>query len=103
VRPIFYRTGRINPIPEHYREIAQVVRTGFHFFGIVPSTSIRKGDHLAIENGDSFTEIKIGSIQVHHVEFDIASQGDECGIKALGAVVKVKKGAKVYAVSPHEA
>lgn len=80
VLPIFYRDGRINPIPEHYEEIGVLAHVWTKAIGIVPSRALPKGSSLSVPAGDLFHELPVSEIKCDGISSEIAPQGGECGI-----------------------
>lgn len=99
IQPIFYRTGRIEPIPEHYKEIGKIAKLWKHAFGIIPTIPISVGDHLAIEIDDTFLEFSVESLQVDDETVQTAAAGSKCGVKFHSSSKKVREGARVFLVS----
>lgn len=99
VQPVFYRVGRIEPIPEHYKEIGRIVKMWKHAFGIIPTDPISIGNRLAIEIDDTFLEFNIESLQVDNKTVQTAPAGSNCGVKFHNDSKKVREGAKVFLVN----
>jgi len=100
VKPIFYRSGRIDPIPDHYREIGKIVEIWEPAFGIEPTAAIKIGDILAVETGDTFTEFNIRSLKIKNVAVETAEVGSQCGVGKPDASEKLRKGARVFVMTP---
>lgn len=98
VLPIFYRSGRIEPIPEHYNHVGEVVKVWEHSFGVIPSETIKVGDHIGIDAGDTFEELEVKSIQVDGQSCGMAEAGSKCGILCDGASNQFKEGMRVFAI-----
>lgn len=80
VKPIFYRTGRIEAVPEHYTPVGKIEKIWSAAFRLNPSMDIEKDSRLAIESGDEFIEIRVNSIQVDQKEVEVAPEGLNSGI-----------------------
>lgn len=98
IQPVFYRTGRIEPIPEHYTEVGSIVGLWKEALGIVPSVRIEKGCRMAIEAGDLFQEVDAGSLMVDGKEVAAADIGSNCGIACKDASKRFRKGMRVFLV-----
>lgn len=98
VRPVFYRIGRIEPIPEHYKEVAKIVKVWKHAFGIIPMVSISVGDRLAIEIDDNFLEFNIESLQVDDETVQMVPAGSKCGVEFHNDSKKIREGVRVFLV-----
>jgi len=98
VLPIFYRPGRIEPVPEHYHEIGKIVKVWQSALGIVPSAQIRVGARFAIQVGDTFEEIVSESLQVESQQVEAASPGSNCGIACEDASGRFREGMRVFLV-----
>ncbi|QDT05236.1 hypothetical protein K227x_36350 [Rubripirellula lacrimiformis] len=98
VLPIFYRDGRINPIPEHYEEIGVLAHVWKKAFGIVPSRAFPKGSRLAVLVGDLFHELPVSEIKCDGVSLEIAPQGGNCGI-ACNDTSQFREKMRVFVVS----
>jgi hypothetical protein len=99
VKPIFYRIGRIDPIPEHYEEIGEVAEVWKYAFGIIPRTFLSIGNRLAVEIDDVFIEFSIESLQIHGEPVQTAPAESECGIGFYDATKKIRKGMRVFLVN----
>lgn len=98
VTPIFYRSGRIEPIPEHYREIGEIVRVWEHAFGIIPTQAVDVGRRLAIEVGDLFIETEVKSLQVDGAIVKSAPVGSNCGVRREDSETRLREGMRVFLV-----
>jgi hypothetical protein len=98
VMPILYRVGRIEPIPEHYAFLGEIVDTWKVAFGIVPKARLVGGSTIAIENGDCFEEIVAASLQVDDQRVNEACVGSKCGVGCEGADKRFRKGQRVFVV-----
>lgn len=99
VKPIFYRIGRIEPIPEHYSEIGKIVKTWEKAIGIIPTRPIAVEDRLAIETGDTFEEIIVTSLKVDDLYVSKADANSSCGIGSENASKRFREGARVFRVN----
>ncbi len=98
VQPVFYRIGRIEPIPEHYEIVGQIVKVWKHAFGIIPNSAISVGNRLAVEVGDTFIELNIETMQVENESVEKASAGSSCGIAFNNESKVLKEGARVFLI-----
>jgi len=98
VKPIFYRTGRIDPVPEHYISVGAIERVWQEAFAIVPSQPIKVGSRLAIEVEDCFEEIPVKSIHIDNKPVEEAPPGSRCGIGYAEASKKLRKGMRAFVI-----
>jgi hypothetical protein len=98
LRPVLYRVGRIDPIPEHYQEIGRIVKVWENAFGIIPNVSISVGDLLAVEVGDTFIEFNVDSLKVEDQTMQTAQAGSNCGIRFSDDHREIKEQARVFRV-----
>lgn len=78
--PIFYRDGRIRPLPEHYEEIGVLAHVWKDAIGIIPSRAFPKGSRLAVEVDGLFHELEVSEIRCNDKSSEIAPKGGNCGI-----------------------
>ncbi len=98
VKPIFHRTGHIDPVPAHYTGVGKVVRVWQMAFGIIPNQTITTSSRIAIEVGDLFEEIKVQSLQVADKDVEEAPPRSNCGIGYDEASARLRKGMRVFLV-----
>lgn len=99
IRPLFYQSGRIEPVPSHY-ELIGVIE---HFWerpgalGVrVEAAEIKHGDHIAFELPSEFEEQVVDSLQVEDEPVTKAQVGALAGIKTQLAKKQAKKGVRVF-------
>jgi hypothetical protein len=102
VKPVFYRSGRIEPIPEHYVEIGRIAHAWKSAFGILPNRPIRAGSRLSVEVGDSFEEIFAASLQVDDKPVAEAPAESNCGVACEDAAKRFRKGMRVFLIRTRE-
>lgn len=95
---IFYRNGRIDPVPSHYVHIGEVVKEFKGAFGIVPSREIKKGETLVLRNKHQFEEFVVQSLVVNDAKVEVASAGSNAGVGCTLTNLKAKIGTPVYAI-----
>ncbi|MBE3065030.1 MAG: hypothetical protein IMZ69_08440 [Spirochaetes bacterium] len=98
VLPIFYRSGRIEPVPEHYQKIGEIVRVWQPAIELVPTAAIHVGARLAIEVGDTFREIEISSLQVEKKPVTVAPPEGKCSVGYEDASQTFRAGMRVFLV-----
>jgi hypothetical protein len=101
VRPLFYRAGRIEPIPTHYLILGVVE----HFWpkagavGVrVQKVELRLGDRLAFELPVEFVEQDVESLQVDNEPVNHVEIGQLAGVKTHFTKDQIKKGVRVFLV-----
>jgi len=99
VIPIFYRTGRIEPVPEHYHLIGTVEHVWKEAFGVIPAAKVSVGSKLAVETGDLFEEVVVGSLQIDRQQADAADVGSNCGVAYPGAAEIFRERMRVFLVA----
>lgn len=99
IRPVFYRTGRIDVVPEHYQYIGTVAKEMTGKFGVVIERNvIHVGDSVAVEGPIFFEEEVVESIQVDGNARLEAKQGDRAGFLWTNARFTPKSGMRVFAI-----
>jgi len=102
VRDLFYRSGRIRPLPDHYVPLGTVEK----FRDKIGVVSVRLGegalglhDRIAFELPWGFEEHVVESLQIEGVPVDSAPEGSLGGIKTPLTKEKAKPGTRVYKVA----
>lgn len=96
IKPIFYRSGRIAPVPDHYLLVGRVERTWSDAFGFVASVPIKAGCTLAVETKDTFEEIAADSLEVDGQRVGTAEAGSQCGVAFENASKQFRVGMQVF-------
>jgi hypothetical protein len=100
VIPLFYRSGRIEVVPQHYQFIGTIAKVWTGKFGVViEEDELRIGDRLAIEFPIEFEEIEIGEMQVSDQKVTKAKQGDPVGLLWPSGRAKLREKMRVFRVS----
>lgn len=99
VRPLFYQSGRIEPVPNHY----QLVGVIEHFWerpgavGVrVEADEIEQGDRVAFDLPGQFEEQVVESLQVENAPVAKAQAGALAGIKTRLTKKQAKTGVRVF-------
>jgi hypothetical protein len=98
IKPIFYRVGRIDPIPVHYQFIGTIKKSWEKAFGIIPNQSITVGNSIAIKIVDSYEEYIVKSLQVNDATVQVAEIGAEVGVVCDNLFKRFKHDSKVFLV-----
>jgi hypothetical protein len=99
VKPLFYNTGRILPIPTHYEYVGRVKQVWKPAFSVhLEASELRVGERLAIEFPVDFEEQEIASLQLNDASVALASAGSEVGIARGEHLPPVKTGYPVYRI-----
>lgn len=99
VKPIFYRKGRINIIPNHYKLIGRVRHVWKAAFSIIiDDDELRVNDIIAFELTSEFEEREVASLQIEDNSVASAGAGNEVGVKLKTPQPALKKGMPVYLV-----
>ncbi len=99
IKPLFYQSGRIDPVPTHYEFIGVVD----HFWEkagavgvIIKTAELRQGDRIAFELPVEFEEQDVDSLQVDKQPVAQATIGMLAGIKTHLTKEQAKKGIRVF-------
>lgn len=97
VKPVFYTTGRIQPIPTHYEYVGKVKQVWKAAFSVlIEAGEVKVGDRVAIEFPVDFEEQTMLSLRLNNADVTAAGPGDEVGIARAEHFSKVKCGFPVY-------
>jgi hypothetical protein len=100
VMPIFYKTGRINPVPSHYQFVGRIKQIWKTAFSIdMELGEIRLGDRLSVEFPVDFEEQTVTSMRLNDDDVKVAKAKCEVGIRREEASSKVKAGMAVYRIN----
>jgi len=101
VRPLFYRSGRIEPVPLHYEYVGLVE----HFYPrpgaltvCVDGTGLRVGDRIAYEMPVDFIEQDVDSLQIDQCPVKEVTSSMLAGIKTSLTGDQARKGIRVFKV-----
>ncbi len=99
VKPVFYRTGRIEAVPQHYEYLGKIAKAWTDKFGvIIEQGELRAGDRVAIEFPIEFEEVAVGSIHVKDQKVEEATVGDPAGILWPTGKPKLREGMRVFRI-----
>ena len=97
VQPLFYRTGRIKVVPEHYIFAGVIEHLWKGIVGVrVKQGQIKIGDTLAFEGDIEFEEMSVNSMQVNGKQVEIADAGEGVGVQTILAKPIIKEGMRVF-------
>ena len=100
VRPVFYRTGRIQAVPKHYQFIGVVAKAWTEKFGVVIAEGeLRIGDKVALELPVEFEEVLVESMRVNDKNVTVAVVGDPAGILWPAELPKIREGVRVFRIA----
>jgi len=102
VKPILYRIGLIDPIPEHYKYVGDISEHWKNAFGIVLAARVAVGDRLAIETQDAFVETDVQSLQLDDKDVDCAPAESHCGIGYPRTSSRLTVGSRVFLITKGE-
>jgi hypothetical protein len=100
VKPLFYQSGRILPIPLHY-EVAGTVERYAEKIGVVGvrlASEVRAGDTLAYELPIEFEEETVASLQIDGAPVSVAPAGTLVGTKTRLSKEHARKGTRVFRI-----
>lgn len=99
VRGVFYRRGRIEPIPGHYEPLGSIE----HVFErpqaisiVLEHADLEVGDSVAFELQVEFEEQKVTSLQLEGNKVQRIEQGAAAGIKTGSITPSLKQGGRVF-------
>jgi hypothetical protein len=102
VKPLFYKSGRIIPIPTHYQFIGTIAKAWTNTFGVhISEGELKIGDRVAVEFPIEFEEIYVDSIHVDDSPVERAVIGDPAGIRWPTGNPKLREGMKVFRIIPN--
>jgi hypothetical protein len=101
VKPLFYKRGRIDPVPMHYEYVGTIQ----HFYPEpgaltiqIECTGLRVGDRISYELAIEFIEEDISSLQVDRRPVNEATRSTLAGIKTALTKGQGQKGTRVFRV-----
>jgi len=97
VKPLFYKKGRIEVVPNHYRLLGVVQKAWSAAFGIVTQGELKLGDRVAVEFSIEFEEFQVDSIKIDNQSVEQAVIGDRVGLVWAGRG-KIREGMRVFRV-----
>lgn len=98
---VFYRTGRIQPVPSHYQSIGRVMKRWKSAIGIVPTLQVAVGSRVAFmpKSSMDWIELDVPSILIDDTASSIAEPGSNCGI-SVSPECLIKEGTELFLVVP---
>lgn len=99
VVPLFYKTGRILPIPLHYKYIGKVKQVWKMAFSVeMEEGDLRAGEKIAIEFSVDFEEQEVSSLKLNDSNVDMVHAKCEVGIQREESLPRVKAGMSIYRI-----
>lgn len=101
IKQLFYKHGRIEPIPQHYEYVGVVENfwENHNAVGVrIECGAINIGERIAFEFPVELEEQKIESLQVEKANVSKAVSGDLAGIKTALTKIQAKKGVRVFRI-----
>jgi hypothetical protein len=99
IKPLFYMSKRIEPVPQHYKYLGVVAKV---FTGVLAmhmeDNEINLGDRLAVEGGIYFEEVDVASIMIHNEAVGCAKLGDPAGFTWNSNRLRLRPGMRVFAI-----
>jgi len=99
IKPLFYTSGRILPVPTHYEGLGSVTHSFTNAFTLMLERDVKVGDRLAWEVGNGFIQCTVVSLQLNDKSVDSAQSGAEVGIKTDPLHSKLKEGQEIYRIA----
>jgi hypothetical protein len=94
---IFYRTGRIDPVPSHYLPVGVVEHRWKDAFRLVPAIDLSRGQRLAVQINETFEEVN-AMLQVNGVDVRRVTAGTRCGVAFAECSDRLRVGDRVFVV-----
>jgi len=102
VKPLFYKKGRIDVVPEHYQFIGKIAKAWTDKFGVViEHGELGIGEIIAVEFLIEFEEVRVDSIRVNDQNVKKAKIGDPAGLLWPSGAPKLREGMRVFRISTH--
>lgn len=99
VKPVFYQTGRIEAVPQHYEFLGKIAKAWTDKFGvIIEQGELQLGDRVGVEFSIEFEEVAVESIQVKDQKVEKAKLGDPEGILWPAGNLKLREGMRVFRI-----
>lgn len=101
VKPIFYRKGRIEPVPANYEYAGDIVKIWPErgTFGVVlQAKELKVGDRISFEFPTEFVEHTIVSLHVEGKATQYAIQSNNTGIQLVGGLPLLKEAMRVFRI-----
>ena len=99
VIPVFYQTGRILPIPQHYEYVGKVKQIWREAYSVdLEQGEVQVGDRVAVEFPVDFDEQTVTSLRLNDADVQTATAKCEVGIQRQDFSPKVKAGMSVYRI-----
>lgn len=99
---VFYRVGRIQPVPDHYEYVGSIE----HFWpkpqavGVrVSGGTLRGGDRVAFEFPIEFVEQQVDRIEIDNQQVAEGPAGSLAAFKTLWSQVEMRKGMRVFRIN----
>lgn len=100
ILPLFYDTGRIVPLPRHYKRVGKVKQIWRNAFSIdVQEEGFQVGDRISIVLPVDFEEQNVDSIKLNNESVAVAEIGSEVGVAREPDKQKLTVGALVYRIT----
>jgi hypothetical protein len=97
VKPVLYRRGRIDPVPEHYQFLGRIAKVRTEKFGlVVEAGTLSVRDRVSVEFPIEFEEVKVESMMVKHVAVENCAAGDQVGLLWPADKPKLREGLRVF-------
>lgn len=98
VKPIFYRSGVVCGMPDHYELLGEVCHVWAHAIGVVTECSVTVGDRIAVRVDSSFAEFEVVDLKVNEVKVLRAEKGDQCGVAVKAKEFGIREGMKLFVI-----
>ena len=99
VKPLFYQTGRIFPVPLHYEYLGETRKVWKNAFSVaIARGELQVGDYISVEFSVDYEEQLVSSLRIDNSDVQVATKGTEVGILWRETLPRIKVGAAVYRV-----
>jgi hypothetical protein len=102
IKPIFYKHGRIDPVPEHYEFLGEVEEFWEKVSAVgvrLTAATLNLGDRISFECPVEFKEQKVESLQVENKPVNLAEVGNLAGIHTHFSKKHLRKGVRIFRVT----
>ena len=101
LQDVFFRSGRIEPVPAHYEEVGSVIEYFARPRAVIIrlSAALAIGDRIAFDRPVLYYEEDVASMQLDGVEVASASAGDEVGMISSLPKTDARRGVRVFRVT----
>lgn len=100
LQDVFFRSGRIEPVPAHYEEVGRVIEYFAKPRAVITrlATALAVGDRIAFDRPVLYYEEDVVSMQLHGADVASGSAGDEVGLISSLPKPDARRGVRIFRV-----